>query len=116
VSTLLLYPDHQAVHPRLKELVPKLKAWSKKYKGKFIARVSDRLVMQMAMDTTTISAMRSQQMESIVCGYTSCGKTGKDLTACSACRLQRYCSPEHQKKDWKYHKHICNKGLVEPAS
>lgn len=36
-----------------------------------------------------------------------CGKYAKDY--CGNCRVQRYCSEDCQRKDWKKHKIICNK-------
>ncbi len=113
VSTLLLYKDEMDL-PRLHELVPKLKHWKSKYKNKYIGKVTERLISQMDMDAEMIRQMRTFQTQTLVCGATGCGKRESDgLTACAACRIQRYCSREHQKKDWKYHKHICQKGLVE---
>lgn len=35
-----------------------------------------------------------------------CGATGK-LKLCSGCELVHYCSPAHQKEDWKAHKSLC---------
>jgi len=115
LSTILLYPDHlETLHPRIKELIPKLKIWKKKYKSsqiKTISNASSRLITQIqGMDRRLIAQMRDLQATSVVCGYETCGKS-KDLTACAACKIQRYCGKEHQKKDWKYHKQICNKGL-----
>lgn len=116
VSTMLLYPDHlpSPPHPRLGDLTPKLKVWARKHKGKFIEKVSLRLVEQIdgSVSKSMISMMRSKQLESVVCGVQSC-TIRKDLVACGTCKIQRYCGQEHQRKDWKFHKHICNKGLVE---
>jgi len=118
VSTLLLYPDHlpNPVHPRINELVPRLQNWKRTYRGstvKTISRASERLVTQIqGMDPTMIAGMRKFQKETLVCGSVGCGNQS-DLTVCGTCKIQRYCSKEHQKKDWKYHKHICNKGLEE---
>lgn len=116
LSTMLLYSDQSPdpFHPRLAELIPKLKEWKRKYSGIFIGKVSARLIPQIDGPThpSTIAEMRKKQEETLVCGLKSCGKN-KDLNACGQCKIQRYCSQEHQKKDWKYHKHICNKGLVE---
>jgi len=118
VSTMLLYSDQSEgpIHPRLAELIPTLKAWKKKYSGIFIGKVSTRLIPQIEGPThpSTIAAMTERQGESLVCGVVECRKK-KDLVACGSCKIQRYCGPEHQKKDWKYHKHICNKGLVEES-
>ncbi|KAI6012138.1 hypothetical protein PISMIDRAFT_677076 [Pisolithus microcarpus 441] len=36
----------------------------------------------------------------------------KNGLVCSKCRLVKYCSPEHQKKDWEEHRRVCAK----PAS
>lgn len=59
--------------------------------------------------------MRGMQDNSLVCGVVGCGVRGKaGLTVCNGCKVQRYCGREHQKKDWKWHKLICAKGLVEP--
>jgi hypothetical protein len=40
-----------------------------------------------------------------------CGKPVCDLQKCSACRNKKifYCCKEHQKSDWKLHKHTCEK-------
>ncbi|KAL3419865.1 hypothetical protein PVAG01_08363 [Phlyctema vagabunda] len=35
-----------------------------------------------------------------------CGKTGETLR-CGRCKLVAYCGKDHQKQDWKVHKHIC---------
>ncbi len=44
-------------------------------------------------------------------GYAFCGKPGPDLQKCSACTAKRvfYCCKEHQKLDWKLHKHTCER-------
>ena len=118
VSTLLLRKgpataNDESVHPRINELVPKLRAWQRKYRGKYIAKVSERLADQIENpDPEVVAAVTEGQNESLVCGYTLCGNK-RDMLACGACKIQRYCCQEHQKKDWKNHKHICNKGLVE---
>jgi len=71
-------------------------------------------VDQIRGDSLMAQGVRMFQMQSLRCGYVHCGHRGAEgLTACSACRIQRYCSKEHQKKDWRHHKLICNKGLVE---
>ncbi|KJA27482.1 hypothetical protein HYPSUDRAFT_35381 [Hypholoma sublateritium FD-334 SS-4] len=36
-----------------------------------------------------------------------CGKNTGQI--CSKCKLVKYCSPEHQKKDWDEHKRVCVK-------
>ena len=117
VSTLLLYPENLPTppHPRINELVPMLRGWSRKYMGGYIGTVSDRLADQIASpDPITSMIVRGAQVDQLLCGYSGCSKsTGMEL--CGACKLQRYCCTEHQKKDWKYHKHICNKGLVAPT-
>ncbi|KAG9003284.1 hypothetical protein FRB94_003230 [Tulasnella sp. JGI-2019a] len=44
------------------------------------------------------------------CGYmkSECWRSGDVPTlACSKCKCVRYCSPEHQKADWRYHKVAC---------
>jgi hypothetical protein len=115
VSTILLRREFlpEPVHPRILELVPKLKAWKKKYRGKFIGRVAERLAAQIeSPESLDLDAVRESQAESVVCGYVGCA-VKKELLACGQCKVQRYCSTEHQKKDWKFHKKICNKGLIE---
>jgi len=38
------------------------------------------------------------------------GGGGKVMGAlCSKCKLVKYCSPEHQRKDWEEHKRVCVK-------
>lgn len=115
VSTMMLWKDYKTMHPRFQELLPKLKEWKKKYKGIFIAKISDRIIEQFTMDPTLSAAVKEMQRETLSCGIASCGDR-QDLTVCGACKIQRYCGKEHQKKDWKYHKEICNKGLVESNS
>lgn len=121
LSTLLLYTDEMETrHPRINELVPRCRIWKREYKNsrvKTISRAADRLVDQIqGMDQQMITMMRSMQEQSLVCGVASCRVTGAGMTACGGCRVQRYCGRDHQKADWKYHKHICNKGLEEPTS
>ncbi|KAE9373752.1 hypothetical protein N431DRAFT_438918 [Stipitochalara longipes BDJ] len=121
VSTMLLYRAEMAgLHPQIDELIPKLREWKRTYRNspvKTIKNASERLVEQIqGMDLTMVAMMRRMQETSLVCGVTSCRITGAErLTVCNGCKIQRYCGRDHQKADWKYHKHICNKGLVEPA-
>ncbi len=119
LSTLLLYrSEMETLHPQIKELIPKLRTWKQTYRNSSVRTISnaaERLVGQIqGMDPTMIAAMRTMQEESLVCGVASCRVRGAShLTVCGVCRIQRYCGREHQKMDWKYHKHICNKGLQE---
>lgn len=49
ISTLLLRSEHFPVnppHPRLLELIPLLKVWKRTYKGRYLSKVSDRLIDQ----------------------------------------------------------------------
>ena len=117
LSTMLLYSTQIAnPHPRLDELIPKLRIWQRTYRNsrvKTISNASERLISQIqGMIPDMIAGMRQMQATSLVCGFERCGKR-KDLTACATCKIQRYCGREHQKKDWKFHKLICDKGLVE---
>ena len=115
VSTTLLRSEHLPTppHPRIQELVPKLKAWKRKYSGNFIARVSDRLADQIkSPESLDLGAVLSAQNQNLVCGYVGCEEK-RDLNACARCKMQRYCGPEHQKRDWGFHKKICGKGLVD---
>ncbi|RDW74953.1 hypothetical protein BP6252_06095 [Coleophoma cylindrospora] len=117
VSTILLYVDQpETLHPRISELIPKCQTWAKTYKNsrvRTIANAASRLVMQIqGMDPAMKAQLKTVQAASLLCGATGCGKRS-DLTACAGCKIQRYCGREHQKKDWKFHKHICNKGLEE---
>ena len=43
-----------------------------------------------------------------------CGKT-EGLMACSRCKTTMYCSPQHQKEDWKRHKPLCKPSAAKPA-
>jgi len=115
LSTMMLHQHYTEMHPRFGELVPRFKEWNRKYRGGFIGKVTGRLVEQLNMDPMMITMMKEMQRESLSCGVVGCRKSG-DLLACNGCKIQRYCVKEHQKADWKYHKHICNKGLVEPGA
>merc|ERR1712000_71205 len=121
LSTMLLYQaEMPSLHPRIKEIIPKLKEWKKTYKNshvKTIRNVCERMVGQInGMEPEMIAMMRKFQEEALVCGVASCGVKGATgLTVCATCKIQRYCGRDHQKADWKYHKHICSKGLVEPG-
>jgi hypothetical protein len=115
VSTILLRKEYleDPPHPRIQELVPRLKEWKKKYKAIYIGKVSDRLLDQIANpESLDLNMVRDAQLDQLVCGYVGC-RNSKNLSSCGQCKLQRYCSQEHQKKDWGKHKKICNKGLIE---
>jgi len=118
---MLLYKaEIENLHPRIEELIPKLRIWKQAYRRsrtKTISNAAERLVDQIrGMDPTAITMMRRMQDKTLVCGVSSCRVEGaSQLTVCAVCRIQRYCGREHQKLDWKYHKHICNKGLEETA-
>ncbi|CAG8955169.1 hypothetical protein HYFRA_00007185 [Hymenoscyphus fraxineus] len=116
LSTIMLWSEGRTVHPRVQELIPKLRQWKKTYKSssvRTISNASERLVGQIeGTDPEMAEFVREQQQNHLICGVKSCRKqTG--LTACAACKIQRYCGKDHQKADWKYHKHICKKGLAE---
>ncbi|RDL34350.1 Uncharacterized protein BP5553_07478 [Venustampulla echinocandica] len=121
LSTMLLYTaEIESLHPRIKELIPNLRTWKKTYRHspvRTISNAAERLVDQIqGMDPTSIAKIRTMQEDSLVCGVSSCKVGAPGLTVCAVCRIQRYCGREHQKMDWKHHKHICNKGLQEPAT
>ncbi|KAH7330220.1 hypothetical protein BKA65DRAFT_508924 [Rhexocercosporidium sp. MPI-PUGE-AT-0058] len=120
LSTMLLYrAEMPSLHPQIKDLIPKLKEWKKTYRNsnvKTIRNACERMVGQInGMEPEMIGMMRKFQEDALVCGVVSCTVTGASrLTVCASCKIQRYCGKDHQKADWKYHKHICKKGLVEP--
>lgn len=45
------------------------------------------------------------------CTWNECGKQTANLQ-CTGCRLAYYCSKEHQKADWKSHKHLCRSSVT----
>lgn len=45
---------------------------------------------------------------SVDCADTSPMSSTNGLV-CSKCRLVKYCSPEHQRKDWDEHRRVCAK-------
>ncbi|CAG8975801.1 hypothetical protein HYALB_00008242 [Hymenoscyphus albidus] len=97
LSTIMLWSEGRTFHPRVEDLIPKLRQWKKTYKNssvRTISNASERLVGQIEGTDPEMAEF-----------------TG--LTACAACKIQRYCGKDHQKADWKYHKHICKKGLAE---
>lgn len=118
ISTLLLQDTDCTAkqdYPRLKDLEARLKLWKRKYRGKYIAKVSERLLDdQLKQPNRLMNQMMIKVIrEQLRCGYTACNNNC-DMSLCGGCRVQRYCCQEHQKKDWKWHKMICKKGLVEP--
>ena len=122
LSTILLYKaEMESLHPRIQELVPKCRAWEKTFKNSRVKTISDasgRLVDQIpGMPAMMMTMMRQMQEQTLVCGVSSCRVQGAEsLTLCGTCRVQRYCGRDHQKADWKYHKHICNKGLEDSSA
>jgi hypothetical protein len=120
LSTMLLFSTKPLteVHPRINDLVPKLKKWKKTYRNspvETISKASDRLVDQIeGLNPGHASLVKETLVNQLVCGYLACHVQGDaSMKKCGQCTLTRYCSVEHQRKDWKNHKHICNKGLVE---
>ncbi|KAF4624757.1 hypothetical protein G7Y89_g13411 [Cudoniella acicularis] len=70
LSTLLLYRDGmEALHPRIEELIPKLRTWKQTYRNsrtKTISAAAERLVEQIqGMDPTMIAMMRTMQEQSL---------------------------------------------------
>lgn len=116
VSTLMLYSS--TLSPRTQELVPRCKEWEGRYRGKFIQKVSQRLRGQIEeIDPFYVGMVKAMQKETLVCGVAECRVLEKEgLVACARCTMQRYCGGEHQKKDWKWHKAICTKGLGESVT
>lgn len=102
----------ELVHPRLNDLSTRLRTWRTKYRGTYIGKVSDRLLNQITISDMDLAAVREQHDAYKGCGYILCENT-QDMLAWANCRIQLYCSPEHRRKDWKNHEHICNKGLIE---
>lgn len=62
----------------------------------------------MIRDMEQAAILATQQSYGNRCRYEGCDKTDK-LLRCSACKLIRYCSSEHQKLDWARHKVECKK-------
>lgn len=116
ISTLLIQDSEEkamTVYPGLKELPPHLRTYLRKYRGKYVAKVSERLKDQLKSANPTMKKMILEVTRSqLRCGYVMCSNN-EDMRLCGSCGVQRYCCPEHQKKDWKFHKTICIKGLVE---
>lgn len=122
VSTVFLHTDDDVntVYPRARERIPKLRVWEREYKRssvKSISNVCERLIPQSkdAMEMFELTTMMRGAMNgTLLYGVASCGVSGpENLTICSGCHMQGYCGRDHQRADWKHHKHICNKGLVE---
>ncbi|KAJ7596519.1 hypothetical protein C8J56DRAFT_773001 [Mycena floridula] len=74
----------------------------------------DCLLLLQGKDGGSISRakMQKQKWESDIlqcyCGSRE-GLDGNILLRCSRCKVVSYCSPEHQKADWKNHKPRCIK-------
>ncbi|TVY33613.1 hypothetical protein LSUB1_G007670 [Lachnellula subtilissima] len=112
VSTILLRKEHlpSPPHPQLQDLVPKLKAWKRKYGGQFIGRVSDRLADQIkSPDNADFAMVMSAQNQNLVCGFVGCEEK-MNLNACARCKMQRYCRQAHQKSDWGFIRKYVRRG------
>ncbi len=65
-----------------------------------IERACDQI--QTVMDQATPEQPKTVVQE---CGF--CHKASQTLKKCSRCLKAMYCSREHQKSDWPYHKKVC---------
>lgn len=65
----------------------------------------------MASDSGGLSGPSASERERQYCEL--CGKM-ENLLRCGRCRSSFYCSKEHQRRDWKKHKLVCQSGEVGP--
>ncbi|XP_004854709.1 egl nine homolog 1 [Heterocephalus glaber] len=65
----------------------------------------------MASDSGGLSGPSASERERQYCEL--CGKM-ENLLRCGRCRSSFYCSKEHQRRDWKKHKLVCQSGEAGP--
>jgi hypothetical protein len=77
-----------------------------RYATKTLKEAEVILARQVAANTRTgpVAVMKPVYMTPGTCCI--CG-SAVDLLKCSVCRSVHYCGKEHQKQDWKRHKHEC---------
>jgi len=60
-------------------------------------------------ESTSLALPSSNSLSSFGRRCASCGVCSTKLLLCSGCKAKWYCSPEHQKKDWRHHRPQCKK-------
>ncbi|KAJ7471900.1 hypothetical protein FB451DRAFT_1251353 [Mycena latifolia] len=98
-------PDRNTVISRetQRKLLPILKVWSRRYDRQFLGDVSLRMVAymsQVARLDQDFNKVRKSYKNWEVCGLPSCS-VRKELKVCATCQTVRYCSVDHQRKDWR---------------
>ncbi|KAH8590916.1 hypothetical protein B0O99DRAFT_285062 [Bisporella sp. PMI_857] len=116
VRRVLLFPYYIAnitIFDKYPLLLKNLEQWQAGHVGSVLAAEALRLQHTIERpEDYTIRNVREGTERSLMCGYKKCGYK-IFMEKCARCMVQRYCSTEHQKKDWKYHKHYCDIGLVD---
>ncbi|KAJ7902792.1 hypothetical protein B0H14DRAFT_2667701 [Mycena olivaceomarginata] len=108
--------DRVVSHETQQKLLPILTVWSHRYTGQFLGDVSLRMIAYMSKATKLdeeFNKVRKLYKNWDVCGLPSCS-IRKNLKVCGKCQTVRYCSSDHQRKDWSanggsFHKEFCHK-------
>ncbi|KAJ7119564.1 hypothetical protein C8R44DRAFT_788408 [Mycena epipterygia] len=101
-------------HATQQKLLPFLTAWGRRYKRQFLGDVSLRLIAYLSnVVTPEFNAIRKVNKNWDVCGLPSCS-VRRELKVCANCQTVRYCSADHQRKDWAgsagtRHKRSCHR-------
>ncbi|KAG6816823.1 hypothetical protein H0H87_002666 [Tephrocybe sp. NHM501043] len=63
-------------------------------------------------DEVPVSSSGSNEGSEISVGSSSSGEGRIPGQTCSKCKLVKYCSADHQRKDWEEHRRVCAKPIV----
>jgi len=116
LSTVLVLQGPSDVEDADKSaLVPKLRTWTRAYRGRFAAETSDRCLGILTDEPASraVVQMVKSGLERGVgeCGAQGCSRrqraSGSELLKCARCKTAVYCGAEHQKQAWSTHKAAC---------
>lgn len=86
---------------------------SKNDMGTLATRPSPSPPQRPSASTTEVDVLESKP-RCLKCGATTI-QAGNPLEVCARCKTAHYCSPDHQRKDWKRHKQVCKRAREKAA-
>ncbi|KII95600.1 hypothetical protein PLICRDRAFT_34515 [Plicaturopsis crispa FD-325 SS-3] len=98
-----------------KALLPRLKSWSRTYRGRLASEASDRCLGILTNDATMRGMCQEVktmlELPLVACGASGCSRrvddNGPELLKCARCKVAVYCGAAHQKAGWQTHKATC---------